>query len=322
MKLICPSCQKELTVPDQYAGQVMKCPLCAGNFTAPTLPQAPSAPPPSPASAPAHTYGLAPEPIVPVTAPTPAPAPPRKKEPAAAPTPAADAGPPPVTGDYQHRRSCTINTRILPWVATVCLGIVFLLQFFPWLGFYPGGTGVASQNAWQVAFGSYTVDSEYKSAFPPAADEDKKFPAASILVIFYVLLFLLLLLLAIGSLVVGLMPINLPPPVQKVLPWRWTIVGGLALLTFLFLMLQLLAGFNFESELTEKIENKFNLKTLKGDERRQAEVLQGGMITSIQRTNWVRLALLFQFLAIAAAGLLSWTSHRIGRPLPRIDIQW
>src|SRR6266446_4582719 len=106
MKLICPNCQKELTVPDQYAGQVMKCPLCAGNFTAPTLPQASSAPPPS---APAHTYGLAPEPIVPVTAPAPAPAPPRKKEPAPAPAPAADAGPPPVTGDYQHRRSCTIN---------------------------------------------------------------------------------------------------------------------------------------------------------------------------------------------------------------------
>src|SRR5258707_6610778 len=82
MKLICPSCQKELTVPDQYAGQVMKCPLCAGNFTAPTLPQAPDASPPV-SAAPAHTYGLAPEPIVPVTAPVPSqePAPPRKTEP-------------------------------------------------------------------------------------------------------------------------------------------------------------------------------------------------------------------------------------------------
>src|SRR5258707_13195907 len=80
MKLICPSCQKELTVPDQYAGQVMKCPLCAGNFTAPTLPQAGAAPQPAP-PAPPYTYAVGPQPILPVNPPAPpptsAPAPPR-----------------------------------------------------------------------------------------------------------------------------------------------------------------------------------------------------------------------------------------------------
>jgi len=32
MNLLCPNCQKMLTVPEQYAGQLMKCPLCSGNF--------------------------------------------------------------------------------------------------------------------------------------------------------------------------------------------------------------------------------------------------------------------------------------------------
>ena len=39
MNLLCPNCQKMLTVPEQYAGQLMKCPLCSNNFTVPALPR-------------------------------------------------------------------------------------------------------------------------------------------------------------------------------------------------------------------------------------------------------------------------------------------
>ncbi len=48
MNLLCPNCQKMLTVPEQYAGQMMKCPLCAGTFTVPGLPAAAAPPPPPP----------------------------------------------------------------------------------------------------------------------------------------------------------------------------------------------------------------------------------------------------------------------------------
>src|SRR5215470_17975414 len=51
MNLLCPNCQKMLTVPEQFAGQLMKCPLCAGTFTVPGLPPASSPPPPDPAPA-------------------------------------------------------------------------------------------------------------------------------------------------------------------------------------------------------------------------------------------------------------------------------
>src|SRR5438270_11075967 len=74
MNLLCPNCQQQLSVGEQYAGQLMKCPLCNNNFTVPALPQttaapAPGGPEPAPAAtsapagpAPAETYGFQPEP--------------------------------------------------------------------------------------------------------------------------------------------------------------------------------------------------------------------------------------------------------------------
>src|ERR1700756_5726080 len=56
MNLLCPNCGKMLTVPDQYAGQMMKCPLCSGTFTVPALPSGPvesASPPPPPPAVPA-----------------------------------------------------------------------------------------------------------------------------------------------------------------------------------------------------------------------------------------------------------------------------
>src|SRR5439155_16195896 len=38
MNLACPNCQRMITIADQFAGQMMQCPLCNGTFTAPMLP--------------------------------------------------------------------------------------------------------------------------------------------------------------------------------------------------------------------------------------------------------------------------------------------
>src|SRR5215470_4915779 len=34
---ICPKCRKPLSIDDKYAGQPMKCPMCASMFQAPSL---------------------------------------------------------------------------------------------------------------------------------------------------------------------------------------------------------------------------------------------------------------------------------------------
>src|SRR4051794_5941935 len=46
----CPNCKKGLQLPDQYAGQLVKCPHCQDTFTAPATAFAPAplvAPPPA-----------------------------------------------------------------------------------------------------------------------------------------------------------------------------------------------------------------------------------------------------------------------------------
>jgi hypothetical protein len=90
MLLMCPNCQKDLTVPEQYAGQKMKCPHCTTVFNVPALP-APVAsadpgqpafaanPAPTPAFAPAELPAPTPEPVpafnMPAATVAPAPAP-------------------------------------------------------------------------------------------------------------------------------------------------------------------------------------------------------------------------------------------------------
>src|SRR5437899_959808 len=123
MNLLCPSCQNRLSVPEQNAGQLMKCPLCNKYFSVPALPQtgvantisaipsrapsqaAPATPSPAPSPSPSvqpDVFPLAQEPAAPQTLP------PRQNEPIGVrsspiPQPLAEQTPPPPppTGDEQ-----------------------------------------------------------------------------------------------------------------------------------------------------------------------------------------------------------------------------
>lgn len=122
MNLLCPNCQKMLQVPDQFAGQMMKCPLCGSPFTVPPLTT--SWPPTGPASAPA------------------AQAPSQANAPAA-----------PAAG-YQHVYCFALNPKYLAWIAPAALVIVVVLLFFPWV---EAGVSVEENpypsTGWQIAFG-------------------------------------------------------------------------------------------------------------------------------------------------------------------------
>lgn len=129
MDLFCPHCTRRVTVPDDKAGLVLNCPLCAKQFMAPSLaPAAPvvSAPPPPPAPpppAPLPSYELSPAPTPPVTQ---APTPRSKPEPPAAPPP------PPPPGDYTRSFTLHLRGEYLPFVPTACLLMIFLLSFPSW----------------------------------------------------------------------------------------------------------------------------------------------------------------------------------------------
>jgi hypothetical protein len=182
MNLLCPNCQKMLTVPEQYAGQLMKCPMCSSNFTVPALPpggapEPPAAPAfaaePPPPPPPADTYGVKHDPVPafappPAPPPAPAPAPPVPAFATSPPSPAlgstiTDAPkstsplPPPKAGDYTDGFRIVFDPKVLQYVPAVALLIVLMLHFFPWIGVYAGGIPVLTQGAWGAAVGSYTT---------------------------------------------------------------------------------------------------------------------------------------------------------------------
>lgn len=312
MELLCPNCQQRVTVPDQFAGQVMKCPHCNNTFTTPSLaPTTASAfvPPPAPAAP------VAAEPVA---------APPASAPATADAVPAAHApSPEPVTGDYRHRLGISLSPRVLPWIAVGALVIVFILTFFSWVGYYPGGIAVASQNAWQAAFGSYSY-------------------GANGLLIVYILFLLIALLAAVLVAVEGNVSIRLPAVVERLRPWRWALVSAITFLAFLFLVLQLLSGMNLVKSIRDDLEHskaaavvvnpaqivQLHIKGL--DEVTKAAGMAANkteieiaLYMSAARYTWFLWASVWlTLLAAICAALTYFLSNRPARPLPRLELLW
>jgi hypothetical protein len=322
MNLLCPNCQKMLTVPDEFAGQTMKCPLCSGTFTVPGLPGA--APPPSPSDAPeTDIYSIRHEPSPPPPPMSFLPPPPPPPETATTLTPAPK--PSLMPADYQHALSGSLNPQLLPWIAPVCLLVVFFLQFFDWDGLYPGGEPAVTGNAWRTAFGAYTVDGDLKTLVH--FDEDDKLkPGVSILTIFYLLLFFPTLAVTVASVVIAMVSIKqLPPWVNDLLPWRWGIVAAANLLVFLFLALQLLVGFSLDSRYRDWVDNqtKRTESNPTTQERKEADAKRGELLDRLRHTSWLRLVVLLHLTAIVSSALMFWIDRRGSlRPLPRWELHW
>lgn len=330
MELNCPSCQQRLSIPDQYAGQMMKCPMCANTFTAPgaqSQAAQTAAPPlaPPPPSAPSSRR---------TPAPAPPPAPPQQEAVWGPPEEFLDV-PPETTApaEYRHRLSLWLSGRVLQWVPPAALFVILVFTIFPWV---TTTGGIVSQNAWQAAFASYSVDEDFKNGWP-FRNEKAEEPGVKVLLLLYVLLLPIVLLLAIGAAVFTLVP-SLPPGLQGFLRWRWLIVGGVALLMFLFLMLQLMIGFSMHNrindgfykqdaelakaqrELALKLEGKAREEALKMERKiaKQRELVHDIM----KRTFWLRAAFFLHLVAVICAAIVFWNDLRGRKPMPRIDLVW
>jgi hypothetical protein len=330
MELLCPNCQKTLTVPDQYAGQLMKCPLCSGTFTTPSLAPTgapafmpPPAPPPPPR---ANDFDV--EPVGRGAKSTAAPASPPRVETSAPVTPASMSAP----GDYRHRYHLRLSPRVLPWVVVVALVLVFVLTFFAWVGFYPGGVHVISQSGWQAAFGSYSVDPDLEKQSPVGKDaKDRIELGASILLIFFLLLVLLGLLVAAVAAAMGMLTLRVPPWLEQLRPWRWAIASGVLLLAFLFLCLQLLSGFGLPNKMREQAEKEHaaQVKLLveqttpnRATATKALEIAQGTVAAFLSRTTALWLVFWLTFIALVCAAATFWLGRRTNLPPPRIDVMW
>lgn len=203
-----------LQVPDQFAGQMMKCPLCAGTFTVPALPQTPAA-----AMAPARASAPPPPPSAP--APPPFSAPAAGGSPAPQPFTNNSPTPQPLAG-YQHIYSVWIRPELTRWLAPGALVAVFVLLFLPWIGRFEGDKDL-TYSGFQTAFGEHS----------------------SGLGTLYALLFLVSLVLAVGSSLLPSMG-TIPPALQQFMPWRTAFVTLACLVALVFIALQVLVGFGPE----------------------------------------------------------------------------
>lgn len=327
MLLQCPNCQKQLTVPEEFAGQLMKCPLCDGTFTVPSLPGA--APPPPPPSVPepdVFSVRHDPPPAAPPLPPPVSNLPPLPSSTATTsskpPSPAPSLSPLPTEG-YKHTRTLWFSPRVLPWIAPACLLLVFFLQFFNWVGLYPGGIPADTQNAWQAAFGLWTPDADVEPLLPALKDKETQ-PGASVLTIFYLLLFFPVLAVTVASVVITMIHVKLPPGVEKILPWRWGIVAAANLVLLLFLGLQVLLGFSLDSRYGEWVDKK-----VKGDsteakntvQKKKEEVDRGHYLEALCHTIWLRLVIVLHLVAIISAALMFWIAQRgTHRPMPKLEL--
>jgi hypothetical protein len=362
MNLLCPNCQKPLTVPEQYAGQPMRCPLCSGTFTVPALPTpaAPPAPAPLPPPSiappvPADTYGLK-DPVAP---PPPVPSSPvsdlvleevplTSRAPATFSGGAASAGSRPTITEaqpsypsaptpegYQRKYTIWFSPKALQYVAPVALFLVFVLTFFPWVGVYPGGVADAWQNAWQATVGGYSFDPDVVGAVPPFKVAEKGAektvePGYNVLLIFYFLVFIPTLVIAVGCLALTFLPApKLPPALSPILPWRWGIVAGLNLILLLFLALQLVLGFSLVNNVLAATDSDITARAEKREagvttttQARHDAIDRGLIRQELRRTIWLDLVVFLHLVALAGAGLMFWINRRGSRPAPRIDTLW
>jgi hypothetical protein len=366
MNLLCPSCQSALAVPEQYAGQLMKCPLCSNNFTVPVLAPAahepeltfapdpsaalapepdahdstpidlsghvppPATPPPPPPEGGHAPYGLTPEP----TPPAPPPPTPRPPAPVASTAPAPGTKPaapprarPTAPAGYTHSTVLTLHPRGVRAIAPVCLLLVFVLSFFPWVGRYYGGYGVVTQSAWGAAFGGYTVDDVFDvmEGYSKAPEDEKPGPSA-LTIIFLLVGLIPAVLVGVGAAALPRLrrEFRLPPGVTVLEPWRWMIVTGMTLVALLFLLLQLMTNFSIEARAREKVglqatKEAANSNARAADIKENMELAKMGL----RRTVYLRMSFILLVLAGAGGAAAHWLEHRgTDRPLPRFEVDW
>src|SRR5262249_31837304 len=97
---------------------------------------------------------------------------------------------PPQPEGYMRKLTLSINPLILPWIAPGAFVLISFLTFFNWVGMYPGGYGVYTQNAWQAAFGSYSSNAVWETKVLGRDKTGDDAPGFGFLPFFYLLLFL------------------------------------------------------------------------------------------------------------------------------------
>ena len=322
MRLLCPFCQKAITVPDSEAGKAVNCPECNQQFAAPQL----FTPPPTPA---------APPPATPTPPPPPTTAPPVPEtyvgsEPPEWPAkpPGLPSIPPPdrEMSGYARMVSVPFDIKIIRWIPAGALFLAFVLTFFSWNGMYPGGYAAYTQNAWQGLLGWISWDDVAEDEMKLGNDLKERVHS-SLWLLPYLLLLLPALALAAAGPVVELAKLKLPPNIESLWKFRPAALGVVAIMLLLFLLAQWASGFGLQRAVSDKIEadaavKKEQANTPEKMQRWEMNVAATKGMFHVKTTPWLRLTVLLHLLVVAAAAAEAGLALRGNKPAPRVGVMW
>ncbi|MFL5329802.1 MAG: hypothetical protein ACJ8C4_12895 [Gemmataceae bacterium] len=328
MRVICPHCQKTISVTDTAAGQPTPCPECGNIFTAPTL-MAPEPAPVATAAAPAPSGGG-----VTVTAA----APPSASSSTA--TLAPEHTPPPISPDLQsagpplvHAARFTLSKRVIRWIGPIALVILFFSAFATWIGSYATGASthpIYTQWGWGTISGGFTSDPIGEKTFGREQElmEQRSFDGLSLLA-----WLLVIFLIPIGLLDLFRDYVNFAVPdiIQRIWPHRLTVLAATSLLIALIFTLRLLGQPGLESAASAaaekhtapatadvaKVEGSPTL-SLERDLRRGEEFNRYGL----RRTAGLWIGYLASLVAVIGFALEWWLDRRGKRRAPAVEVQW
>jgi hypothetical protein len=314
MRVLCPSCQQLVTLPDSSAGQPTACPLCSKTFTPPALTGAgiDAAPPPSPpmVAPPTRTAETIRIPEANVARPTPT-------------------GTPTASTSVAGERccTCTLHRDAVRWIAPIALFVSFILAFFTWLAAAPNGTPVITQSGWQAMRGAFSVDVVGEEVLQKE-DAINKNSGVSGWLLVYVIVLTIVTILGIGSLVVDMWDLAVPDIFKSIWPHRNVIVAGFAGLLLISLIAPMISGFGLETAAAFAAEQAVPPLTAKADgsppttKELQIRDLKRDMAVNsfaVRRTRWLCLVFFFDLIAVVGAGMLLWLDQRGKRPDPRVE---
>jgi hypothetical protein len=306
MRVLCPSCQQLVTLPDSAAGQMTPCPQCSKAFTPPALTGAAmdAAPPPVPS--------------MPQPRPTEPYRPPETKVVSQTPSP---------TSSSERACVCTLHKNGVRWIAPAALLLAFVLSFFTWMACAPNGARIYTQYGWQAMTGSFSVD----VIGDEVLGKENALNAAktmSRLLLLYTILLVVTTVLAVGGLVITLLDLAVPDVFKSVWPHRHVLIAGLCALLLISLVAPMVSGFGLESAAAAAAEKEVPPLGPKADgsapgtkELQIRDLKRDVAVNSfaVHRTYWLCATFWLQVAALIGAGMMVWLDHRGDRPEPHVE---
>lgn len=300
MRVLCPHCQKTVTIPNEKAEQPTTCPECGHIFNAPALmnalPDEPAPPPPVRQYTPPATSQSPPPPTAPSAA-----------------------------TNAEAKARLTLPKTVVPWIGPVALILLFLLSFATWIAAAPGGNAVYTQSAWSVLGGGFSTDITGEKVLNRETDLRTR-SAVSFSMLLVMLLLVPSVVIAAIDLAEEYITVPIPDAIIHLWPKRRILLAGTSAAIFVLLSLQLMLGLGLESAALAMAENRYvapmesetSESKLKRDIERGVEVSRLG----IRRTGWLWLAYLCSASAAIGFGLELGLQRRGDRPDPAMELIW